>query len=89
MIHNHPHSAIPSFRDVLTASENRMVAGSIVLGHDSSIWYVAAPTKSVANELTSLYNQLKDDLGDRVESRVLGKLIERARKVGLTWMRLR
>ena len=66
-----------------------MVAGSIVLGHDSSVWYVSASTSSVADELLRLYNHMKDELGEKAELRALDELIERAKRVGLVWMRLR
>lgn len=42
VIHNHPNSGPPSYGDVVTASRNDSIAGSIVIGHDGSVWFVSA-----------------------------------------------
>lgn len=88
-IHNHPHNLAPSYPDVMTASKNPTVFASVVIGHDGSMWYVSAPSEHVAGELRRLYNRFKNDLGDRVEIYALERLVKRARKVGLTWLKLK
>ena len=88
-IHNHPHSWEPSYRDVMTASRNAMVAGSVIVAHDGGVWYISASTSIVADELRRLYNHMKNEVGDKAEFRALERLIGRARRVGLTWLKLR
>ena len=88
-IHNHPHSGAPSYGDVITASRNEKIAGTIVIGHDGSVWYYSAPSTKIAAKLESAYNTLKDVLGDKAEIAALDSLIKRARKEGLIWLQLR
>lgn len=89
VIHNHPHSLAPSYRDVITASRNEAIAGAIVVGHDGSVWYYSAPSTRIAEELESAYNVLKDELGDTAEAIALNNLIKKSRKVGFVWQKLR
>lgn len=88
-IHNHPHSLPPSFNDVITASQNRMIAGSIILGHDGSVWYIACASTKAASVLKRAYNALKDAHGEKAEVIALSNMVKRSKKEGLTWMQLR
>lgn len=64
LIHNHPSSTQPSFRDILEASSMPKIAAIMVAGHDSSLWYVAC-TKQTGLALQKSYDKLRDRLGDR------------------------
>lgn len=69
LIHNHPASKPPSYRDVLTAASFSAVVASIVLGHDGSVWWVSVRDVELAVKLVAHYNELKDQLGDYAEIR--------------------
>lgn len=77
LVHNHPQSRPPSFQDVMTAASEPKVKGSIVVGHDGSMWYFSANGVKIADELSRLYNSYKDVIGDRAESRAVKDLIDR------------
>lgn len=89
LIHNHPSSIQPSFRDVLTAAEWPTIAASIVVGHDGSLWFVLVHDPLVAERLRSAYNSLKDLLGDFAENAAVRQLIERENGKSIDWRRLR
>lgn len=87
-IHNHPGSTQPSYRDVITAAENDEIKASVIVGHDGSVWYVAAGDPSIADRLTAGYNELKDSLGDMAEHYALRNLLDKGRKM-IDWRKLR
>lgn len=64
LIHNHPSSTQPSFRDILEASSMPKIAAIMVAGHDSILWYVAC-TKQTGPALQKSYDKLRDHLSDR------------------------
>lgn len=89
VIHNHPHSGPPSYGDVVTASRNDSIAGSIVIGHDGSVWFVSADGAAIAEKLERAYNATKEELGDNAQLFALDMMIKRARKEGFVWEHLR
>lgn len=89
LIHNHPMSLPPSYRDVLTTAENPRVEASLVVGHDGSLWYFSVKDHSVAESLEELYNSAKDARGNRAEYFALKTLQESSSKKVLDWRRLR
>lgn len=89
LIHNHPMSWQPSYRDVLTAAENPRVKASLVIGHDGSLWYFSVKDHSVAANLKKSYNSGKDIRGNRAEGFALKTLLESSSKKALDWRRLR
>lgn len=89
LIHNHPMSLQPSYKDVLTAAENQRVEASFVVGHDGSVWYFSAKDQAIAEGLKELYNSAKDVRGDRAEYFALKTLLESSSKKSLDWRRLR
>ena len=89
VIHNHPHSGAPSYGDVVTAARNDRIEGSVVVGHDGSVWFISASNPSIADKLERVYNAAKDALGDNAQLYALDSLIKRARKEGFVWKQLR
>lgn len=89
LIHNHPKSIQPSYRDVMTAAESPDVAGSVVVGHDGSVWYFSVTDPAVAERLERAYNSLKDFLADAAESAAVRMLIESENGKAIDWRRLR
>lgn len=89
LIHNHPKSIQPSYRDVMTAAESPHVAGSVVVGHDGSVWYFSVTDPAVAERLEGAYNSLKDFLADAAESAAVRMLIESENGKAIDWRRLR
>ena len=88
LIHNHPHSAAPSYGDVMIAAKSSSVTGSVIAGHDGSVWFISASSAKIADKLEGAYNTLKDALGDRAEIAAIDSLIKRGRKEGFIWKRL-
>lgn len=88
IIHNHPWSTQPSYKDLLTAAENAEVLASVIVGHDSSIWYIAVASSTVADKLASAYNSLKHRLADNAESIAARRLIEEENGRTLDWRRI-
>jgi len=88
-IHNHPSSKQPSFRDVVTAAENNEIRGSIVVGHDGSVWYVSVSNPSVADQLFAAYNDGKDYLGDIAETVALRRVLDKDHDNAIDWRRMR
>lgn len=88
-IHNHPGSKQPSFRDVVTAADNSEVRGSIVVGHDGSVWYVSVSDPSVADRLIACYNDLKGTYGDLAEAYALREFLSKDAGKRVDWRRLR
>jgi len=88
-IHNHPSSKQPSFRDVVTAAENNEIRGSIVVGHDGSVWYVSVSNPSVADQLFAAYNDGKDYLGDIAETVALRRVLYKDHDNAIDWRRMR
>ncbi len=76
LVHNHPGSKPPSFRDIMTAAMEPNVKGSVVAGHDGTVWFFAADDPEIANELTRLYNLYKDAFGDYAEVRAVKTLVD-------------
>lgn len=89
LIHNHPKSIQPSYRDVMTAAESPHVAGSVVVGHDGSVWYFSVTDPAVAERMEGAYNSLKDFLADAAESAAVRMLIESENGKAIDWRRLR
>lgn len=89
LIHNHPMSFQPSFRDVMTAAEHVVVVASIVIGHDGSVWYVAVDDSAIAGKLAEAYNGYKDHLGDFAESAALRAVVKRDNGKHVDWRRMR
>lgn len=90
MIHNHPSSTRPSITDVITAASESSVKGSVVVGHDGSVWYVSVDNPFVAGLASDLYNQTKQESGDRGGIIALDKLLEENDRHKLfTWRRMR
>lgn len=73
----------------MTDSLDKKIAGSIVIGHDGSVWFFSASSTKNADKLEKAYNTLKDALGDLAEIAALKSLIKRARKEGFVWQKLR
>lgn len=89
LIHNHPASKPPSYRDVHTVSIYPSIIASVVVGHDGSCWWVAAESV-VATVLDGLYNELKDRYGDYAEAKALRIALENSQvRKQLEWRRLR
>ena len=76
IVHNHPASKPPSFRDVHTVAMHDRIAASVVAGYDGSLWYVVVDDATVAVGLASLYNDFKDSKGDFAEVKALDALLE-------------
>lgn len=90
LIHNHPASKPPSYRDVLTAASFSAVVALIVLGHDGSVWWVSVRDVELAVKLVAHYNELKDQLGDYAEIKALKIMIEEnGTSKKFDWRRLR
>lgn len=89
LIHNHPMSFQPSFRDVMTAAEHAIVVASIVIGHDGSVWYVAVDDPAIAGELADAYNEYRDYLGDFAESAALRAVVRKDGGKHVDWRRMR
>lgn len=89
LIHNHPHSLSPSYRDAMAAATNDAVSGSVVVGHDGSVWYMGGLTKKIADRLERAYNAVADELGERAEIVALDQVTKRAAKLGFTWKKVR
>ncbi|PWL78956.1 MAG: hypothetical protein DBY20_03500 [Coriobacteriia bacterium] len=89
LIHNHPMSFQPSFRDVMTAAEHVVVVASVVIGHDGSVWYVAVDDPTIAGKLADAYNEIKDSLGDFAESMVLKTVLNEDNGKHVDWRRMR
>ena len=80
LIHNHPASVPPSFRDLMTAATEKSVRASIVVGHDGSVWFISIPedaAPSIAAYLERAYNSLADRYGDYAEIRAVNELLEK------------
>lgn len=90
LIHNHPRSTEPSYADLMAASRNGEVKMSVIVGHDSSVWYVSVDGTEVADRLESYYNSLKDIFGDYAEVKAVDALLAHNEKHRLfEWRRLR
>lgn len=90
LIHNHPGSTRPSIRDVITAAEEEAVAGSVVVGHDGSVWFVSVDDPTIAAIAEGLYNQARQDFGERGGILAMDQLLKLNDKHRLfTWRRLR
>lgn len=76
LVHNHPASKPPSYRDVHTAAIYPCIRGSVVIGHDGSVWWVSVDDAIVAVRLESLDNNYKDSLGDFAEVKALSIALE-------------
>ena len=84
LIHNHPGSKPPSYRDIITATTEQNIRYSIVVGHNGDVWYFAANDPGIADELTRLYNTYKDTYGDYAEVRAVKTLLDSGK---LEWRR--
>lgn len=62
LIHNHPMSFQPSFRDVMTAAEHVVVVASVVIGQMDGL--VRGSGRPHAGKYADAYNEIKDSLGD-------------------------
>lgn len=90
IVHNHPASKPPSYRDLITAARNGCVAASVVVGHDGSVWYVSADNPEVADRLEGYYNGYKDFVGDFAEVRAVDALLASNKgRRSINWRRLR
>lgn len=90
LIHNHPGSTRPSIRDVITAADEEAVAGSVVVGHDGSVWFVSVDDPTIAALAGGLYNRSKQDFGERGGILAMDQLLKLNDKHRLfTWRRLR
>ena len=76
LVHNHPASKPPSYRDVHTAATYSCVRASVVVGHDGSVWWISVDDAVVAVRLESHYNDYKDDLGDFAEVKALNEVLD-------------
>lgn len=76
LLHNHPASTRPSLQDVSTASSERSVRGSIILAHDSDLWYVSVDDPKIAELICALYNETSNEVGDRAKIVALNKLLD-------------
>ena len=75
-IHNHPGGFPPSYRDLFTASSYSFVKGSVVVGHDGSVWFIAVESEVVVDMLAERYNSLKETYADFAEIKAAEWLIE-------------
>lgn len=90
IIHNHPASKPPSYRDVITAASYSSIAASVVVGHDGSLWYVSVADENIATSLVDYYNDLKDNKGDLAEALALHAMLKDNERHRLfEWRRLR
>lgn len=89
LIHNHPRSYQPSYRDVLTATQYEAIRASIVVGHDGSVWYFSVSDSSIAARLEESYNLLKCSLGDAAETAALIRLLKVENGKSIDWRQLR
>ena len=89
LVHNHPMSYQPSFRDVMTAAEYEIVVASVVIGHDGSVWYVSVDDSTFADKLADAYNGYKDYLGDFAESAALRDAVKEDSGKHVDWRRMR
>ncbi|WP_080802011.1 hypothetical protein [Arabiibacter massiliensis] len=71
LVHNHPASKPPSYRDVHTAASYSCIVASVIVGHDASVWWVAVRDVGIASKLESHYNDFKDVMGDYAEVKAL------------------
>lgn len=76
LIHNHPESRPPSYRDILTASTETSVRGSIIVGHDGSVWYLVVDDPKIADELAAFYNACRDAYGEYAEAHAVEMLLD-------------
>lgn len=89
IIHNHPSSGRPSMTDILTTAKDAQIYGSFVLGHDSSIWFVAADSE-VARTIERTYNSLKGIYGDLARNKTVDALLDSESMARhLDWRKLR
>lgn len=90
LIHNHPASGRPSLTDLLTATRESSVKGSIVVGHDSSVWYLSVDNPDIASIIERVYNGNKQAYGDRAAEMSLTQLLKvnEAHKL-FDWRRLK
>lgn len=89
LLHNHPASRPPSYRDVMTAAEDERIAASIVIGHDGPVWYISVQDGAIAGHLAEAYNGLKDYAGDIAESLALRAVLDKENGKHIDWRRMR
>lgn len=75
IIHNHPSSSPPSFTDFVMASWNNQVFGSIVIGHDGSVWLISINDNKVFDLIMELRFKYRDAYGDFSEIKAVDDLI--------------
>lgn len=90
VIHNHPSGTRPSITDVITAASESSIKGSVIVGHDGSVWFVSVDNPSIADLARGLYNRAKQELGSRGAVVALDRLLKENGKHELfTWRRVR
>ncbi|BAK45422.1 hypothetical protein [Eggerthella sp. YY7918] len=90
IVHNHPSSRPPSYRDVYTAAKEEKISASIIVGHDGSLWYISIGDANIAHQLESAYNARKDYYGNFAENKALDMLLKENETHNLfIWRRLR
>ena len=76
IIHNHPSSSQPSFADFVMAARNSQVFGSIVIGHDGSVWFVSINDNRVFDLIVELKALYGDAYGAFAEIKAVDNLID-------------
>lgn len=92
LIHNHPNSFQPSLQDVRMAAAEESVKGSVIAGHDGSLWFVSASEPGLVDVLDGMYNQLINQgyTKGRAKTAVLEAVVDAGTKhTGLKWERIR
>lgn len=76
IIHNHPQSLAPSYRDFITAARTPEIKASVVVGHDGSVWLISIENEWIADILEETYEDYRDSYADMAEIKAIEWLLD-------------
>lgn len=84
LVHNHPASGRPSFADIRAVAQNPFVKGSIVAGHDGTLFFIGADDDRVVDAYNRIREAVKKNMpllpGVEVDAMALDVLYDRNRE---------